>query len=50
MDHQQPKTRQESKKNQRCKGRPDQLGSQKHIRQTEALLAKRATQKQEKPR
>jgi len=35
-----PKTRQEKRKNQKQKGRADKLGSSKHIRATEALLQK----------
>lgn len=38
----QPSTRQEKKKNQKQKGRPDRLGSNKHIRATEALREKAA--------
>jgi hypothetical protein len=32
-----PQTRQEKKKNQKQKGRPDKLGTSKHIRAMEAL-------------
>lgn len=32
-----PQTRQEKKKNQKQKGRPDKLGSSKHIRAVESL-------------
>lgn len=35
-----PRTRQESKKNQKQKGRPEKLGSSKHVRAYEALLAR----------
>ncbi len=37
-----PKTRIEKKKNQKQKGRPDKLGSSKHIRAAEALREKKS--------
>ena len=37
-----PQTRQEKKKNQKQKGRPDKLGSSKHIRAAEALREKKS--------
>jgi hypothetical protein len=37
-----PHTRQEKKKNQKQKGRPDKLGSSKHIRAAEALREKKS--------
>jgi hypothetical protein len=37
-----PKTRNEKKKNQKQKGRPDKLGSSKHIRAAEALREKKS--------
>jgi hypothetical protein len=36
-----PKTRVESKKNQKQKGRPDRLGSSKAVRQYEALMERK---------
>lgn len=36
-----PKTRGESKKNQKQKGRPDRLGSSKAVRQYEALMERK---------
>jgi hypothetical protein len=37
-----PKTRNEKKKNQKQKGRPDKLGSSKHIRAAEALRERKS--------
>jgi hypothetical protein len=37
-----PQTRTEKKKNQKQKGRPDKLGSSKHIRAAEALREKKS--------
>ncbi len=37
-----PKTRNQKKKNQKQKGRPDKLGSSKHIRAAEALRERKS--------
>jgi hypothetical protein len=37
-----PRTRNEKKKNQKQKGRPDKLGSSKHIRAAEALRERKS--------